>query len=243
MLKLLLAAAVASGQAAAPNPERCITREEVGNVSLVGASVAVEVVRNACRTYLPATAFLATQAGADFAARLRVEGEHRLDSALDGVTRLSGDSANMPRTMMRAMVQGMMTQGAGADFARFTDASLCRDANEILEIASTLSPDQMARLVGDFASIADHVARMHPPHPTPAAPHAPPPGATPPALHPAPPETAPPAPHPAAFEVAPTHRPTHAPPPPPVVVVPTIREPGAHVPQPPIRPFLCQQAQ
>lgn len=242
MLKLLLAAAVASGQAAAaPNPERCITREEVGNISLVGASVAVEVVRNACRTYLPATAFLATQAGADFAARLHAEGEHRLDSALDGMARLSGDSANMPRTMMRAMIQGMMAQGAGADFARFTDASLCRDANEILEIASTLSPDQMARLVGDFASIADHVARMHPPRPAATVPHAPP-GAAPPAPHPAPPETVPPAPHPAAFEVAPTHRPAHAPPP-PVVIVPTVREPGARAPQPPLRPFLCPQAQ
>src|SRR5206468_5262290 len=122
----------------------------------------VEVVRGACRSYLPATAFLASAAGAEFSARLRAEGQRRIDSALDGIARLTGDGANLPRTAIRAMAQGMMTQGAGAELASQADASLCRDANEILEIASTLSPDQMARFVGAFASIADHVARTHP---------------------------------------------------------------------------------
>ena len=224
MLKLLLGAALISGQAApAPQPERCITREEVGNLSVVGASVAVELVRSACRSYLPATAFLATPAGAEFSARLHAEGQRRLDSAIDGIARLSGDGSAMPRTAIRAMIQGMMSQGAGADLARQADASLCRDTNEIMEIAATLSPDQMARFVGAFASIADHVARMRPP-PAPA--------------HPAPPEATPPTPHPAALEIAPTRAP------PPVVVVPIERVPGARTPpRPPIRPFLCPQPQ
>jgi hypothetical protein len=226
MLKPMLAALLISAQAPgvpAP-PTRCLTRTEVGDLTLVGASVAVEVVRNACRTYLPATAFLETPAGAAFSARLRVEGQHRLDSALDGVARMSG-GANMPRTGVRAMIMGMMTEGAGTDLAQHADVSLCRDVNEMMEIASTLSPDQMARFVGAVASIADHVARMQ------AAQHP----------IPAPPAGAAPAPHPAALEMAPTPspRPVIVPTaPPPVVIVPASR---SH--RPALTPFLCSQPQ
>jgi hypothetical protein len=197
-------------------PTRCITRGEVGDLTLVGASIAVEVVRNACRTHLPATAFLATPAGAEFSARLRVEGQHRLDSALSGVGRLSGgDNSSMSQAAARTFVRGMMTEGAGADFAQYADASLCRDANEILEIASTLSPDQMARFVSAFASIADHAARMRPIRIAP---------------HPAPPAAVPPSPHPAAYEAPRRHMS------PPVVAMPAVPRP----PHPPLVPFLCQ---
>lgn len=215
MMKMMLAAALLGGQAAnVTAPTRCLTRGEVGDLTLVGASVAVEVVRNACRTHLPETAFLATPAGADFSARLRAEGQHRLESALNGVGRLAGgDNSNMSQAAVRTFVRGMMTEGAGTDFAQFADASLCRDANEILEIASSLSPDQMARFVGAFASIADHVARMRPPQTGP---------------HPAPPAASPPSPHPAAYEVP--RRPAS----PPVMVM---RPP----PHPPLTPFLCRQ--
>ena len=239
MLKTLLAAALVSAQAAGgPSPARCITRAEVGDVTLVGAAIAVEVVRNACRTHLPETAFLATPAGAEFSARLRAEGQHRLDSAMGGMARVSSDP-NMPRAAIQTFVRGMMAEGAGADFARLADTSLCRDANEIMEIASTLSPDQMARFVGAFASIADHVARMRPMGPTHIVPVPAPPGSAPPEPRPAPPETVPPTPHPAAFEAPPRHAP------PPVVIVPSVRTPGAPTPprppRPPMRPFLCPQ--
>jgi len=229
MLKLLLGAALVTAQApAAPNPVRCITRDQIGDLTLVGASVAVEVVRNACRSYLPATAFLATPAGTAFSARMREEGQRRLDSAIDGVARLSGNGSEMPRETIRTLIRGMMTEGAGTELARHADASLCRDANEIMEIASTLSPDQMARFVGAFASIADHVARMRPMQ-TPARliPGPNPPGA------------AQPSPHPAAFEIAPTPAP-----PPPVVRVPVAPAPGSSAahrpPRPPLVPFLCR---
>src|SRR5258707_4236828 len=105
MLKLLLGAALISSQPpSAPNPARCITRDEIGDLTLVSASVAVEVVRNACRSFLPTTAFLATPAGADFSARLRVEGQRRLDSAIEGVARISGGGANMPRATIRTFI-------------------------------------------------------------------------------------------------------------------------------------------
>jgi uncharacterized protein YfiM (DUF2279 family) len=212
MMKAMLAAALLGGQAAnVTAPARCITRAEVGDLTLVGASITVEVVRNACRTHLPETAFLATPAGAEFSGRLRAEGQHRLESALNGAGRLAGDNSGMSQAAVRTFVRGMMTEGAGTDFAQYADASLCRDANEILEIASTLSPDQMARFVGAFASIADHAARMQPPH---IAPHpAPPPAVL--------------TPHPAAFE-APRRRAS-----PPVMITPTPR-------RAPFAPFLCQ---
>jgi hypothetical protein len=230
MLKALLAAALLSGQAAnVPGPTRCLTRAEVGDLTLVGAAAAVEVVRNACRSYLPTTAFLATPAGADFSAHLRVEGQRRLDSAIDGVARLSGGGANMPRAVIRTFVSGLLSEGAGADFAQHADASLCRDANEMMEIASTLSPDQMARFVGAIASIADHVARMRPMQ-TPARI----------APVPATPEGARPTPHPAAFEA-----PTRAAPPPVVMVpaAPPSQGRPARQPRPPLAPFLCQQSE
>ena len=233
MLKALLAAALLSGQAAnVPGPARCVTRAEVGDLTLVSAAAAVEVVRNACRNHLPTTAFLATPAGADFSARLRVEGQRRLDSAIDGVARLSGGGANMPRAVIRTFVRGLLSEGAGADFAQHADASLCRDANEMMEIASTLSPDQMARFVGAMASIADHLARMRPMQ-------------MPARIEPVPtaPEGARPVPHPAVFEA-----PTRAPPPRPVFIpgppsAPRGAPPPARPPRPPLRPFLCQPSE
>lgn len=234
MMKAMLAAALLGGQAAnVTAPTRCITRGEIGDLTLVGASVTVEVVRNACRTHLPETAFLVTPAGAEFSARLRAEGQHRLESALNGVGRLAGgDNSNMSQAAVRTFIRGMMVEGAGTDFAQYADASLCRDANEILEIASTLSPDQMARFVGAFASIADHVARMQPMQ-TPARliPGPNPPGA------------AQPSPHPAAFEIVPTPAPAS----PPVVRMPVTPAPGSSAahrpPRPSLRPFLCRPAE
>jgi len=229
MLKTLLAAALLSGQAAnVPGPTRCLTRAEVGDLTLVSAAAVVEVVRSACRTHLPTTAFLATPAGAEFSARLRAEGQHRLDTAIEGIARLSG-GANMPRATIRTFVSGLLSEGSGAAFAQHADASLCRDANEMIEIASTLSPDQMARFVAAMASIADHVARMRPMQmPARIAPV------------PATPEGARPTPHPAAFEA-----PTRAAPP-PVVIVPVAPPSRGHTalpPRPPLTPFLCQPSE
>jgi len=223
MLKPLLMALLISAQAqGGPGPTRCVTRAEVGDVTLVTASVAVAVVRNACRSFLPATAFLETPAGAAFSARLRADAEHRVDSALDGVARMMGNGTNLPREGMRAMIVGMMSEGAGTDLARQADASLCRDVNEMMEIASTLSPDQMARFAGAVASLADHFARMQ------AARHS----------APTPPSGAAPAPHPAALEMAPTPAPTPAPP--PVVRSRPAPPPSLHAP---MTPFMCPQPQ
>jgi len=219
MLKLMAAAALLSAPAASPpGAPRCLTRGEVGDLTLVAAAITVEGVRSACRTHLPETAFLASPAGVAFAGRMRAEGQRRLEPALNGVTRMAGERPNAGLAMVGTVVRGLMAEGSGTELARYADASLCRDANEILEIAATLTPDQMARFVAAFASIADRLARMAPP----------------PAAAPAAPET-PDAetlrPRPTAFAA-----PAAPPAPPQAVTAPS-------PPRPPMRPFLCPEPQ
>jgi hypothetical protein len=218
MLKLMTAAALLSAPAAnPPAAPRCITRAEVGDLTLVGAAILVEGVRSACRTHLPETAFLSGPAGAEFAGRMRAEGEGHLEPAMNGITRIAGETPNAGLAMVRTVIRGLMAEGSGTEFAQYADAQLCRDANEILEIASTLTPDQMARFVGAFASIADRLARMAPPHaPAPATPETPDEESL--------------APRPAAFAAPEVPRV------PPPVVVP-------HPSRPPLQPFLCPQPQ
>ena len=164
MLKLTVAAALLAAPATnPPAATNCITRAEVGDLSLVGASILVEGVRSACTSHLPATAFLASPAGTDFAARMRAEGQRRLEPAIDGLSRAAGQAPGMNAAMIRTMIRGFMAEGTGRELAPYADPILCRDANEILEIASTLSPEQMARFAGAFASLADRIARMAPP--------------------------------------------------------------------------------
>ncbi len=229
MLKFLTMAAMLGTQAAGPpplpRPVPCVTRAEVGAFTVIGMAVTVEMVRNACRPHLADTAYLRTPAAAEFSARLRSEAHQRFDVAMAGVSRMVGGSADQAQTtaMMRGMFGLMMTEGAGADFAGSLDAEFCRDANEIVEISSALSPDQMARLMGAFASIADHFIRTGPPRlPAPAAPAAAPPAAAP----------APPRPTPLAFDV---QRRARRPAAPPAVTAPP--------PRPPIQPFLCRPSE
>ncbi|HYJ53254.1 MAG TPA: hypothetical protein VEW04_08775 [Allosphingosinicella sp.] len=215
MLKLMAAAALLSAPAAnPPGAPRCLTRAEVGDLTLVGAAILVEGVRSACRTHLPETAFLSSPAGAEFAGRMRAEGQSHLEPAMNGITRMAGETPNAGLAMVRTVVRGLMAEGSGTEFAQYADAQLCRDSNEILEIASTLTPDQMARFVGAFASIADRLARMAPPRmPAPATPDDE-------ALRPRPTAFA----APAVPSV-----------PPRVVIEPPSR--------PPLQPFLCPQPQ
>src|SRR5205085_1657689 len=113
--------------------------------------------------------------------------------------------------------------GSGTEFASLLNPGICSDANEIIEISSTLSPDQMGRLFGAFASLVDHVIRIAPPGAFGPGPHA----VTPP-LPPAPPAATPtPTPTPAAFEFQRRGR-RPAPPPAPEAA------------PPPIQPFMCR---
>jgi hypothetical protein len=232
MLKLSVAAALLAAPAATPPAApRCVTRAEIGDMTLVGAAILVEGVRSACRRHLPATAFLASAAGTEFAARMRAEGQRRLEPALAGVTRMAGERPNASLAMASTVIRGLMAEGSGTELAPYADSYLCRDANEILEIASTLTPDQMARFVGAFASMADRLARIAPPPTTPAT-----------TEDPDADEDDALAPRPASFAPRRETRP-----PEPVHIVPATPHPedGAapRMPRPPLPPFLCPQPQ
>ena len=224
MLKMLAVAALLTTPTARPpappGAPPCITRQQIGDFTVIGMAMMVETARNACRPHLAETAFLATRAGADFSKRLRVEGHARLDSALAGFGRAAGGSPDVPTAMIRGFVERSLTEGVGAEFSRHVDAGLCSDANDILEISATLSPDQMGRFVGAFASIADRVARMAQAGTLPGMPPGPPPPAAAPGHRPTP----------ASLEAPPQGRP-----------VPMAAD--APPRRPPLQPFMCRDGE
>jgi hypothetical protein len=220
MLKILAIAATLTAPTATPAPPppsapHCITRQQVSDMAVVSIAAMVESLRTACQTHLAPTAWLATPAAAEFSARLRGEAERRFESALTGIAGMFG-GANIPPETVQSFRRELFSDGSATEFARLVNPAICSDANEMFEIGSTLSPDQMGRFFGAFASLVDNFIRIVPPggfgpNPThrPAAPPAPrAPGATP-----------------ASFDLAPR---TPAAP------------PAAEAP--PVRPFMCRDS-
>ena len=165
MIKLLTAAALLTGQAANPPPPpaaSCLTRQQIGDISVVVMASMVETARNACRPHLPATAFLTTPAGAEFSGRLRAEARQRLISAVAGIAKTAATGGMTPETLRTLGEQGL-AEGTGAEFSAFLNPALCGDINEIMEIGAELSPDQMGRLFGAFGSLVDNIIRILPP--------------------------------------------------------------------------------
>lgn len=226
MLKMLALAALLTAPTATPPAPPvappCITRQQIGDFTVIGMAMMVETARNACRPHLAESAFLATPAGAEFSARLRTQGRARLDSAMAGFSRMTGSVPGVSAATVRSFAETMLAEGVGADFSRYADPGICRDVNDIFEISATLSPDQMAQFVGAFASIADRIARM--------AQAGTFPGMTPPET-PTPPAAAPtPRPTPASLEFRPRGR-----------AAPATSE--APAPRPPLQPFLCRDGE
>ncbi len=165
MLKMLAMAAMLSNPATLPAPPAappCLTRQQIGDISVVSMASMVETARNACRSHLPATAFLATPAAAEFSGRMRAEARQRLASAMAGVTRVV-EAAGMTPDVIRNMGEQGIAEGTGAEFAGFLNPALCGDINEIMEISASLSPDQMGRFFSAFGSLVDNVVRIMPP--------------------------------------------------------------------------------
>ena len=228
MLKLLAMAAILAAPTtsppAAPPAPRCLTRQQAADLSVVAMATTVELVRNACRSHLAATAWLMTPAAADYSARLRGEAERRLDSAMAGIFHMVGAGEIPPRMMESFRREAFSNPAAATEFARYANPDLCSDANEIFEIGATLSPDQMGRLFAAFASLVDHAIRMAPPgafDPDRNPPTGP--SSTPPAATPAPRAT------PASFDPRSLARPPSA-------------APGTGA-APSIRPFLCRDGE
>lgn len=165
MLKLLTAAALLAGQTASPSAPpvaACVTRQQLGDISVVVMASMVESARNACRPHLPATAFLATPAGTEFSDRMRGEGRQRLLSAVAGITRMAPPGGLAPDTLRTLGEQGLV-EGTGAEFSGFLNPAICGDINEMMEISAELSPDQMGRFFAAFGSLVDNVIRIMPP--------------------------------------------------------------------------------
>ncbi len=196
MLKMLaIAALLTTGTApAAPPAPACLTRQQIGDISVVSVASMFETARNACRPHLPATAFLATPAAAEYSGRLRAEARQRLTSALAGVTSIV-EAAGMTREVIRNMGEEGIAEGVGTDLAHYLNPALCADINEILEISAELTPDQTGRFFGAFGSLVDRIIRILPPE-------AFGPGHDPIPLIPSPPRSAPATPAPAATPAA-----------------------------------------
>ncbi len=164
MIKLLAASAMLSGQAAtqAPAPAQCLTRQQIGDVTVVAFSVMLDGTREACRPHLPANAFIAQPAGSDYAARLRAEAQRRSASAAQGIARAFG-GGEMPPEVIGTLIEGMMTPGAAAQAFGPGDAGLCREMNEIIEAMAPMSPDQLGRMTAAFISLAQQLEARFPP--------------------------------------------------------------------------------
>jgi hypothetical protein len=163
MLKALaMAAMIASPAASPPAAPHCLTRQQIGDISVVTMASIVETARNACRPHLPATAFLATPAAAEFSGRLRAEARQRLISAVAGISRMSRTRGMTPEAMRTLTEQGL-AEGTGAQVSAFLTPAICGDISEIMEIGAELSPDQMGRFFGAFGSLIDNIIRVMPP--------------------------------------------------------------------------------
>ena len=162
MLKPLLAALLISAQAAAPPRPGPLPHSRGSRRSHPGGRVGRGRGGAQCLPLLSARHRFPGDAGRRglFGAAARGGTASARSRRSTGSARLTAAARACRARDAGRWSRGLMNEGAGADFARQADASLCHDANEIMEIASTLSPDQMARFVGAFASIADHVARM-----------------------------------------------------------------------------------
>jgi hypothetical protein len=163
MLKLLaIAAMLASPAANPPAVSNCLTRQQIGDISVVTMASMVETARNACRPHLPATAFLGTPAAAEFSGRLRAEARQRLISAVAAISRMTPTRGVTPEAMRSLTEQGL-AEGTGAEFSAFLNPAICGDISEIMEISAELSPDQMGRFFGAFGSLIDNLIRVLPP--------------------------------------------------------------------------------
>ncbi|HYI48184.1 MAG TPA: hypothetical protein VEX35_06935 [Allosphingosinicella sp.] len=164
MIKLLAATAMLSGQAAtpAPAPTQCLTRQQIGDLTVVVYSVMLDGMREACRPHLAASAFMVQPAGTDYASRLRSEAQRRSASAAQAIARAFG-TGEMPPEVVGTLLEGMMAPGAAAEAIGPGDPGLCREMNEVVEAMAPMSPDQLGRMTAGFISLAQQMEGRFPP--------------------------------------------------------------------------------
>jgi hypothetical protein len=164
MFKAALMATMLTSQAASPAPPpaaaNCITREQAGSMGVVGAALFVNIARNACRPHLRPSAFLQSAAGRAYVANIVADGRRRLPAMLTGVSTMArGGQDRFMSGFLRGFVTGMLQDDGGVDWAEYADPLICGDADEMIAVMATLSPDQVGRFTGAFMSLSDRMSR------------------------------------------------------------------------------------
>ena len=164
MLKAAIMATLLTSQAASPPPPpaaaNCITREQAGSMGVVGAALFVNIAQNACRPHLRPSAFLQSTPGRAFVASIVADGRRRLPAMLTGISATTRSSqGRFMAGFLRGFVTGMLQEDGGVDWAEYADPLICRDADEMIAIMATLSPDQIGRFTGAFVSLGDRMSR------------------------------------------------------------------------------------
>jgi hypothetical protein len=164
MFKAAIMATMLTSQAASPPPPpaaaTCITREQAGSMGVVGAALFVNIAQNACRRHLRPSAFLQSASGRAFVTSIVADGRRRLPAMLTGITATTGGGQGpFVSGFFRAFVTGMLQEDGGADWAEYADPLICRDADEMIAVMATLSPDQIGRFTGAMISLGDRMSR------------------------------------------------------------------------------------
>ncbi|HET9429357.1 MAG TPA: hypothetical protein VFO69_13455 [Allosphingosinicella sp.] len=148
MINPILVAALVASQAAVPS-ERCLTRQEAGDIALTAASVGLGALAERCRPHVGPTAFLNTGAEA-MLGRLRAAAEPRRTSAFTAFARMSRPSTPAGSdTDSDSDTEAEPASGPGLE-----PAAMPGDAPEppVLAFDPTDNPELMSGLVAVMAA-------------------------------------------------------------------------------------------
>ena len=148
MIRIVAAAFVLAAPAAAQAQQQCVTPQQVGDAAVVAAPILIDSVAGACKGHLPATAFLNERAAA-LSARLRSEGEPRVDSALSVLRLLGGD--DIPALEDKAIMLAALGGLAQLAIAKEIAPESCPRLSGVVEALAPLPADNIALLGSSIA--------------------------------------------------------------------------------------------
>lgn len=151
MINALLVSALLLTQAA-PAAKPCITPQEAGDMAVAVLPSLVDAATQRCRPHLAANAFLLTGAST-WTARLRQDAGPRRESALRGISLISGNSqapAGVESEATFEFVAGLLS----GVLMRDLDPASCGDVDAIARSLEPLPADNIAQLVGATLSLA-----------------------------------------------------------------------------------------
>ena len=148
MIRITAAAFILAAPAAAQAQQQCVTAQQVGDAAVVAAPILIDSVAGACKAHLPADAFLNTGA-AELSARLRSEGETRVDSALAVLRLLGGD--DFPALDNKAIMLAALGGLAQLAIAKEIKPESCPRFSGVIEALAPLPTDNIALLGSSIA--------------------------------------------------------------------------------------------